>query len=196
MNIRSRGKKVLAKVGLELTRINFVMDYFLKWGENQILKTLVVKNERNRPLGAQEEKYFVVRNLMKSFEKKLKSGSLAPAVRDFVFNRLVGDAIINWRERHPEAWKRRQEEDSLPLYVVISPTQKCNLACVGCYAASSKKSMKTLEWDIVDRIIDEKRKLWGSYFTVISGGEPLLYEDKGAAMLTPSRACSSVLTRT
>jgi MoaA/NifB/PqqE/SkfB family radical SAM enzyme len=183
MKLVSKGKKVLAKVGLELVKINFVMDYFLKWGESQILKTLVVKNERNRPVGAQEEKYFIVRNLMKSFERKLKSDSLAPTVKDFVFNRLIGDVIINWRERHPDAYERRVKEDPLPLYVVISPTQKCNLACVGCYAASTKKSVESLDWDVVNRIMNEKRDLWGSYFTVISGGEPLLYESRGKTIL-------------
>jgi len=179
MKIGVRGKKVIAKVGLELIKINFIMDYFLKWGEKEILKTLVVKNDRNRPIGSQEEKFFVVRNLMKTFEKKLKSNSLAPAVRDFVFNKLIGDVILNWADRYPDAAARRKREDPLPLYVVISPTQKCNLSCTGCYAASSCKTAETLEWDIVDQIMQQKRELWGSYFTVISGGEPLMYESNG-----------------
>ena len=179
MKIGVRGKKVIAKVGLELMKINFIMDYFLKWGEKEILKTLVVKNERNRPIGSQEEKFFVVRNLMKAFEKKLKSNSLAPAVKDFVFNKLIGDVILNWADRYPDAAARRKREDPLPLIVVISPTQKCNLACTGCYAASSCKTAQTLEWDIVDKIMQQKRALWGSYFTVISGGEPLMYESNG-----------------
>ncbi len=179
MKIGSKGKKVIAKVGLELMKINFIMDYFLKWGEKEILKTLVIKNERNRPIGAQEEKYFVVRNLMKSFEKKLKANLLAPGVKNFIINKLIADVMLNWRERHPESYARRVKEDPLPLYVVISPTQKCNLACIGCYAASSNKTYGTLEWDVVDKIMQQKRDLWGSYFTVISGGEPLMYESNG-----------------
>jgi MoaA/NifB/PqqE/SkfB family radical SAM enzyme len=183
MKLGAKGKKVIAKLGLELMKINFVMDYFLKWGENQILKNLVVKNERNRPIGAQEEKYYIVRNLMKSFEKKLKTNALAPGVKNFVFNTLIGDVIINWRDRHPDAAERRKREDPLPLYVVISPTQKCNLSCIGCYAASSNKTFETLEWDIVDKLMQQKRELWGSYFTVISGGEPLMYESNGKTIL-------------
>lgn len=183
MKLGAKGKKVIAKLGLELMKINFVMDYFLKWGENQILKNLVVKNERNRPIGAQEEKYYIVRNLMKSFEKKLKTNTLAPGVKNFVFNKLIGDVIINWRDRHPDAAERRKREDPLPLYVVISPTQKCNLSCIGCYAASSNKTFETLEWDIVDKLMQQKRELWGSYFTVISGGEPLMYESNGKTIL-------------
>ena len=93
MKIGSKGKKILTKIGLELTKINFVMDYFLKWGEKEILKHLVIKNERDRPIGAQEEKYYVVTNLMKAFEKKLKENTLAPSVRDWVFNKLIGEII-------------------------------------------------------------------------------------------------------
>ena len=111
MKIGAKGKKILAKIGLELTRINFVMDYFLKWGEKEILKHLVIKNERDRPVGAQEEKYYVVTNLMKAFEKKLKENSLAPTVRDWVFNKLIGEIILNWAENHPEAAERRRKED-------------------------------------------------------------------------------------
>ncbi|HHE05044.1 MAG TPA: radical SAM protein [candidate division WOR-3 bacterium] len=179
MGIASKGKKLIAKVGIELMKINFVMENFLKWGEKEILKQLVIKNERNRPIGAQEEKYYIVRNLMKSFEKKLKENYLAPSVRDWVFNTLVRDVILNWAERYPEAARRRKAEEALPTFITLSPTQKCNLACVGCYAASSNKTFVTLDWDTVDRIMYEKRKYWGSHFTVISGGEPLLYESQG-----------------
>ncbi len=179
MGIAAKGKKIIAKLGLELMKINFVMEYFLKWGEKEILKQLVIKNERNRPVGAQEEKYYIVRNLMKSFEKKLKENYLAPTVKDWVFNTLIGDVILNWAERHPEAARRRKAEEALPTFITLSPTQKCNLACVGCYAASSNKTFVTLDWDTVDKIMYQKREYWGSYFTVISGGEPLLYESQG-----------------
>lgn len=178
MKMGVKGKKIIAKVGLELMKVNFIMEHFFKWGEKEILKALVVRNERNRPIGAQEEKYYVVTNLMRAFEKKFKENS-APSVKNWVFNKLIGDVLLNWAERYPEAARRRQLETALPVFMTISPTQKCNLACIGCYAASSKKTAVTLDWDILDRVVQQKRDLWGSHFTVISGGEPLLYESKG-----------------
>jgi len=179
MKIINKGRKAFAKIGLELLKINFLMNYFLKWGEKEILKALVMKNERNRPIGAQEEKYYITRNLMKAFEKKLKENTISPNIKNWFFNKLVGDVILNWGERHPEAKERRRLEQTLPVFITISPTQKCNLTCKGCYASSSNKTAYTLEWDTVDKIIEQKRRLWGSYFTVISGGEPLLYESNG-----------------
>ncbi|UCB46956.1 MAG: radical SAM protein [Spirochaetota bacterium] len=179
MKINAKSKKALAKISLQLMKVDFIMNLFLKWGEKQILKNLVLKNPRNRPIGAQEDKAIAVRNLMKIFEKKYREGSLSPAVKDWVFNRLVGDIILNWAERHPEAAERRRRDEPLPVFMTISPTQECNLACFGCYAASSKKTLASLDWDIVDKLIDQKRELWGSYFTVISGGEPLMWESQG-----------------
>jgi len=181
--MNAKGKKAIAKICLELMKVNFIMNAFLRWGEKQLLKILVVKNPRNRPVGAQEEKYIAVRNLMKAFEKKFKEGAISPSVRNWVFKRLVGDISLNWTERHPEAEERRRREDPLPIFMTISPTQKCNLACFGCYAASSNNTPATLEWDIVDRLMEQKRELWGSYFTVISGGEPLLYESQGKTIV-------------
>ena len=31
--------------------------------------------------------------------------------------------------------------------------------------------------------MNEKRELWGSYFTVISGGEPLMWRDQGIDLI-------------
>jgi MoaA/NifB/PqqE/SkfB family radical SAM enzyme len=183
MKLNAKSKKALAKIGLELMKVDFIMNAFVKWGEKQLLKILVLKNPRNRPIGAQEEKYIAVRNLIRAFEKKFKEGSLSPAVRDWVFNTLVKDIILNWAERHPEAAERRRNEDPLPVFMTISPTQKCNLACFGCYAASSEKTPASLEWDIVDELIEQKREYWGSYFTVISGGEPLMWESQGKTIV-------------
>ena len=59
-----------------------------------------------------------------------------------------------------------------PTFLVISPTMRCNLNCVGCYANSYEK--EELEKETVERVIKEANDL-GIYFFVISGGEPFLY---------------------
>jgi MoaA/NifB/PqqE/SkfB family radical SAM enzyme len=120
---------------------------------------------------------------MRSFESKYRAGALAPSVRNWVINTLIGDVILNYRERYPEVVKRRENDEANPVFITLSPTQTCNLACIGCYAASTNKTSATLEWDVVDRIMEQKRRLWGSHFTVISGGEPLMYESQGKTIL-------------
>jgi MoaA/NifB/PqqE/SkfB family radical SAM enzyme len=66
-----------------------------------------------------------------------------------------------------------------PAFLLVSPTQHCNLCCKGCYASSSSKTPSTLSYATLRRILEDKRDNWGSHFTVISGGEPLLYRSEG-----------------
>ena len=69
-----------------------------------------------------------------------------------------------------------------PSFLVISPSKACNLRCTGCYADSDAKT-KTLEWDLVNQIINDARELWGTQFIVVSGGEPLAYHSQGKTVL-------------
>ena len=58
--------------------------------------------------------------------------------------------------------------------MVISPTMRCNLACVGCYAGSYTKKDDLTPAE-VERVIGEARDM-GTRFFVVTGGEPLMYE--------------------
>jgi MoaA/NifB/PqqE/SkfB family radical SAM enzyme len=66
-----------------------------------------------------------------------------------------------------------------PTFLTISPTQHCNLCCKDCYAVSSSAEQATLRYDVFQRILREKKDDWGSRFTVITGGEPMMYKDSG-----------------
>ncbi|MCD6517636.1 MAG: radical SAM protein [Candidatus Aminicenantes bacterium] len=66
-----------------------------------------------------------------------------------------------------------------PGFVTISPGKRCNLHCIGCYASSSSANAEKLDYDIVSRIVQETHDSWGSHFTVISGGEPLMWRSQG-----------------
>ncbi len=72
---------------------------------------------------------------------------------------------------------------SSPGFLVISPTMRCNLNCGGCYASSNSSSTPSLSFDIVNRIVTEMEVEAGNRFIVISGGEPLMYNDDGKTIL-------------
>jgi MoaA/NifB/PqqE/SkfB family radical SAM enzyme len=58
-----------------------------------------------------------------------------------------------------------------PFTILISPTMRCNLECVGCY--SGRYARETgLPYDVMDRVLNEARAM-GCMFIVFSGGEPL-----------------------
>lgn len=74
---------------------------------------------------------------------------------------------------------RKERGEYPPGFLVIGVGKYCNLNCTGCYANSDTAASEKLDWDVLDRMVAEKKKQWGSYFTVITGGEPMLYKSKG-----------------
>jgi MoaA/NifB/PqqE/SkfB family radical SAM enzyme len=64
---------------------------------------------------------------------------------------------------------------SRPFFFVISPTMRCNLRCIGCYAADYPKKDQ-LNRDVIDHILADARTM-GIYFITISGGEPFCWEN-------------------
>lgn len=59
-----------------------------------------------------------------------------------------------------------------PFTILMSPSMRCNLRCIGCYASSYSKE-DDIPKEEVDRIIGEARKL-GIYYFIILGGEPFI----------------------
>lgn len=108
---------------------------------------------------------------------------------DRIFERLPREGRIRlFQTLYQSAWvvggKRRDiwEEECLkagfkfrpPFILVLSPTTRCNLNCEGCYAGGYAKERNELDFDAVDRILRECKRL-GIYAAIILGGEPLLY---------------------
>ncbi|HJO94397.1 MAG TPA: radical SAM protein [Victivallales bacterium] len=83
-------------------------------------------------------------------------------------------------KRLPKVEKYKKEMGEYPPgFLTIGIGKFCNLNCTGCYANSDDASSEKLSWDMMDKIISEKKELWGSYFTVITGGEPLVWRSQG-----------------
>ena len=147
----------------------------LKFADRKLYHHIVEENITGRPHKVQEDKYYVLRNMFYSIDCALERETISPAVRKSVLKNLIGNVIME-----DNATKRAFTEPhgfAPPNFLLISPTKRCNLQCVGCYACSSSVDAEKLDYDTIDRIMKEKRELWGSYFTVISGGEPLMWRD-------------------
>ena len=73
--------------------------------------------------------------------------------------------------------------DYPPAFIVLAPSQRCNLQCTGCYAGSTGRTVSTLPYSVVDRIIGDVHDVFGRKFVVISGGEPFMYKSEGKTLL-------------
>jgi MoaA/NifB/PqqE/SkfB family radical SAM enzyme len=70
-----------------------------------------------------------------------------------------------------------------PGFIVLAPSQRCNLQCTGCYAGSTNHTVSTLPYSVVDRIIGDVHDVFGRKFVVITGGEPFIYKSDGKTLL-------------
>jgi len=72
---------------------------------------------------------------------------------------------------------KAEAEGSAPLTtLLISPSMRCNLNCLGCYAKNYSKETD-MPFELLDRIVTEAKKDIGVVFFTILGGEPFIRED-------------------
>jgi MoaA/NifB/PqqE/SkfB family radical SAM enzyme len=69
----------------------------------------------------------------------------------------------------------RKQGCLIPAAVAISPTERCNLSCLGCYSRSHPKEGEITP-EVLDRFVGEAIECGVALF-VVTGGEPLLRED-------------------
>ncbi len=128
-------------------------------------------------------------------ERRALAGAVAATV-DRLFARralkhsIAAKVVLLWMrslvvppESRPQIARFRTSYGSdPPWFLTIGPGHGCNLACSGCYAASTPEGSK-LEWPQLTRIIEEAKALWGIRLVVFSGGEPLLYRSQEKDLL-------------
>jgi MoaA/NifB/PqqE/SkfB family radical SAM enzyme len=112
----------------------------------------------------------VVRNMDKGY---VSGDIITRIVKVLVENNFICQDSV-----YEQAVKRFKEEfnEEPPTFIVLSPTQVCNLHCIGCYANSAANKPATIPYKYADKILDEIYNRWGCRFVTISGGEPFMYK--------------------
>jgi MoaA/NifB/PqqE/SkfB family radical SAM enzyme len=162
-----------------------IMHFLVKRAEEKLWRTIVeMESDSIRP--AQELKYAFVKNLLETTQEHLMRDIMSrdvfqKMVRVFARNVFVEDIA----ER--DILRDGGKDGVYPSFLVLSPTQLCNLHCPGCYASSAGSTRSSLPYSVASRIIQEKVELWHSRFTVISGGEPFLWRVEGKGIMDLAR---------
>jgi MoaA/NifB/PqqE/SkfB family radical SAM enzyme len=137
---------------------------YLTWELLPVVKKSWIKSlkERNHPLSPL---------FLPEFRKRFFE--IHPKIRKkFIENLLFRGVWRNQKIRDKAA-----AEGSAPLTtLLISPSMRCNLSCVGCYAKNYSKETD-MPFELFDRIITEAKKDIGVVFFTILGGEPFIRED-------------------
>jgi len=135
-----------------------------------------------KPPGAIRDRLAIGVAVLRTIENAILEDRLSAQTIQKILNVLVGDAIIQEGDERAKREFEARYGTRPASFLLVSPTKRCNLFCVGCYADSDRTEIK-LSWPVMDRAVSEARNLWGARFVVISGGEPLLYEDQGKGIL-------------
>lgn len=151
----------------------------LPFVEKKLWQAVVENNTDGLPLQVQRDKYDIAVAVLHSVNRSISRGLISKAVLSRLLDTFLDNVVLN--ERRGRAAERLGFEP--PLFILVSPGKRCNLRCTGCYACSDSGSADKLDWDTFSRIITEKERLWGSYFTAISGGEPFMWEDNGLDLI-------------
>jgi MoaA/NifB/PqqE/SkfB family radical SAM enzyme len=122
-----------------------------------------------------------------STQRNLDKGYISTKVTKKLKDNLLGDMLFssdNSNVRKDIHLKFKEKYGiNPPNFITLSPTQRCNLQCTGCYAASNNKTTPTLPYTVVDKIVWEAKNIIGVKFIVISGGEPFMYKSEGKTLL-------------
>lgn len=153
----------------------------LKKADKKIYELFVEMNPLQRPRKVQQDKYVMTRNLLYAIDKALKNNNISSRVRKGLLRVLLGNIFLGGKDRVQRFKEEHGHEP--PGFLTISPGAACNLHCDQCYAGDLSESKKKLEFDLVDRILTDKTECWGSFFTVLSGGEPFIWKSQDKDIL-------------
>lgn len=131
------------------------------------------------------KRYQFLSAMLRCVNRNIDKGYVSGEIIEKIVEVLVQNNLIREEQSYTQAVEKYKEKygEMPPSFIVFSPTQKCNLRCIGCYAASGTDTPATVPYPFVDRVIGEVHDLFGGRFITISGGEPFIYKSEGKTLL-------------
>ncbi|MHC4573991.1 MAG: radical SAM protein [Planctomycetota bacterium] len=173
--------EVISPTLIRMVNHKHLRKLFAKRIDDYIYKS-VVEDDSEDLERVRLKRYQYLSAMLRCVNRNMDKGYVSPEVIKKIIDVFVQNNLVcpdQSYARAVETYERKYHELP-PTFIVLSPTQKCNLCCVGCYASSAANTPATIPYSYVDRIVREAHDLFGGRFITISGGEPLMYksEDK------------------
>ncbi len=158
-------------------------NYLLKKLDSYLYNSIVEKDGNNL-YEVQKKKYQFMNSMLRSAVRNVEKGYFSKNVFKRIVHVLVENSILN-KQKYSDKLEefKGQYGEYPPNFIVLSPTQACNLSCTGCYASSDPHTGNKLPYHMVDKIVDDVRNKFHSRFVTISGGEPFMYKSEGKTLL-------------
>ncbi len=177
-------KKMISNFGKVVVGNKLMRKVLSKKFEKTLYKNMVEKDIPLFSRNAQIDKFNGLRAMYLSVLKNLDRGIISKKYAKRLVETLVEQGFFQDDHKKEAILTFKEKYDMTPPgFVTISPTKKCNLNCIGCYASSTSTTAETLDWSILDKTMTELHDEMGMRFFVISGGEPLMYKSEGKSIL-------------
>lgn len=146
---------------------------------------IVVEDDSEDLREVRIKRYQFLSAMLRCVNRNISKGHVSGEIIEKIVEVLVQNNLIREEQSYNQAVDKYEEKygELPPTFIVFSPTQKCNLRCIGCYAASGTDTPATVPYPFVDRVISEVHDLFGGRFITISGGEPFIYKSEGKTLL-------------
>jgi len=147
---------------------------------DKMLHKVIVEDQKKNLKPVMQKKYEFFMTMLNCVLKNIDKGYISREATRKLIKAMVKNALGKDPKKIKEVEKKYGK--IIPAFIVLSPTSKCNLKCVGCYAAVADVKFKTLPYETVEKITDECYNKYYQRFMTISGGEPFLYKDSGKTL--------------
>ena len=144
----------------------------------------VVSNDSEDLQQVRLKKYQFLSAMLHCVVRNVDKGYVSKEVIKKIIDVFVQNSLMDGDQSYYQTVEKFEEKygEPPPSFIVFSPTQICNLRCIGCYASSAANTPTTLPYSYVDKIVSEVYDIWGSRFITISGGEPFMYKSEGKTL--------------
>jgi MoaA/NifB/PqqE/SkfB family radical SAM enzyme len=152
--------------------------------DNYIYKSIVEEDGEDLK-EVRNKRYQFLSAMLACVIRNIDKGYVSTQFLKKIVTVLVEDNFIRYSKSSRQSIDKFRDKygELPPSFIVFSPTQRCNLECIGCYAASGVNTPATIPYPYVDRVVGEVHDLFGSRFITISGGEPFTYRSQGMTLL-------------
>ena len=152
--------------------------------DNYIYKSMVDDDGEDLKV-VRLKKYQFLSAMLHCVIRNVDKGYISSEIIKKIIDVLVQNNLIAGDESYEQTVEKFTQKygEPPPSFIVFSPTQICNLKCIGCYASSAANTPATIPYPYVDRVVSEVHDSFGSRFITISGGEPFMYNSEGKTLL-------------
>ena len=155
------GSTAMASVASRALQNDLLRGRLVTYADRRIMAVVDQSQRPGRPRRIAEDKRDLVLGLVHSIDRAFDSGQLSRETTKGLFRSLILNVLLrSGREAAVREFKSIHDGFGPPFFMTIGPGKACNLRCTGCYASSTNNTEK-LEWDVLERIIDEAKQLWG-----------------------------------